>query len=61
MWDRSLSRGRHETKRIPVTNHKGQADELRRLADDARRVARSLNDGDSAQISPPFVFTYERQ
>jgi hypothetical protein len=40
-------------------NRKGQADELRRLADDARCVARSLTDGDSAQINPPVAFTYE--
>lgn len=38
-------------QRLESAQNYRQADELRRLADDARRVARSLSEGDSAQAS----------
>lgn len=57
---RSASDYEGHAQQLESKQNYGQADELRRLAGDARRVARELNEGDSAQVGTPFVFTYER-
>jgi hypothetical protein len=56
LLNRSASEYDHRARSHNSPREYALADQLRRLADDARRVARSLSDGETEQASVPSTF-----